>query len=166
MKEVFELFDSDGKGYFTKDELFFVMEAMGGSPTLQELDAVMYELDSNGDHVVDFPEFLTKFMVSQTGGVSVQAAADRQTDMLTDRHVPVAGFDMDNRCLPHSCLQTATSEEDLMNVFEQLAIQEGEGDSNRFVTITAVARSFQVCAPACTAHVLHMQHTRRRFGWP
>lgn len=106
MKEVFELFDSDGKGYFTKDELFFVMEAMGGSPTLQELDAVMYELDSNGDHVVDFPEFLTKFM-------------------------------------------TATSEEDLMNVFEQLAIQEeGEGDSNRFVTITAVARSFQYVGDA------------------
>lgn len=40
LKEVFELFDSDGKGYFTKDELYFVMEAMGGSPTPQELDAV------------------------------------------------------------------------------------------------------------------------------
>ena len=37
---------------------------MGGSPTPQELDAVMFELDSNGDAVVDFPEFLTKFFTA------------------------------------------------------------------------------------------------------
>ncbi|EFJ52541.1 calmodulin-like protein CamC, partial [Volvox carteri f. nagariensis] len=89
LKEVFQLFDTEDKGYFTKDDLFFVMEAMGGSPTPQELDAVMYELDSNGDSVVDFPEFLTKFL-------------------------------------------TATDEKELLSVFHQLAIQEGEGNDDRF----------------------------------
>lgn len=44
---------------------------MTRSPTTQELDAVMLELDSNGDHVVDFPEFLTKFLV----GCSARAQA-------------------------------------------------------------------------------------------
>jgi hypothetical protein len=102
MKEVFELFDSDGKGYFTKDELFFVMEAMGGSPTLQELDAVMYELDSNGDHVVDFPEFLTKFMVSQhVGGVAVQVLLTchvrPSADMDTHRAPTIASADRHQR---------------------------------------------------------------------
>ncbi|GIL81391.1 hypothetical protein Vretimale_1057 [Volvox reticuliferus] len=76
------------------------MEAMGGSPTPQELDAVMYELDSNGDSVVDFPEFLTKFL-------------------------------------------TATDEKELLSVFHQLAIQEGEGNDDRVLTLTAVERSFQ-----------------------
>ncbi|GLC41239.1 hypothetical protein PLESTB_001084000 [Pleodorina starrii] len=99
LKEVFQLFDTEDKGYFTKDDLFFVMEAMGGSPTPQELDAVMYELDSNGDSVVDFPEFLTKFL-------------------------------------------TATDEKELLSVFNQLAIQEGE-DDDRVLTLTAVERSFQ-----------------------
>jgi hypothetical protein len=28
-----QLFDTEDKGYFTKDDLFFVMEAMGGSPS-------------------------------------------------------------------------------------------------------------------------------------
>lgn len=64
LREVFDNIDKEGKGYFTKDELFFIMESMGGSPTPQELDAVMFELDSNNDHVVDFPEFLAKFYVS------------------------------------------------------------------------------------------------------
>ncbi|GIL68081.1 hypothetical protein Vafri_21392 [Volvox africanus] len=100
LKEVFQLFDTEDKGYFTKDDLFFVMEAMGGSPTPQELDAVMYELDSNGDSVVDFPEFLTKFL-------------------------------------------TATDEKELLSVFHQLAIQEGEGNDDRVLTLTAVERSFQ-----------------------
>jgi hypothetical protein len=42
-----------------------------------------------------------------------------------------------------------------MNVFEQLAIQDGDGDSNRFVTIAAVARSFQVGAlwHTCGTHL-------------
>ncbi|KAG2487409.1 hypothetical protein HYH03_013978 [Edaphochlamys debaryana] len=100
LKEVFQLFDTEDKGYFTKDDLFFVMEAMGGSPTPQELDAVMYELDSNGDSMVDFPEFLTKFL-------------------------------------------TATDEKELLSVFHQLAIQEGEGNDDRVLTIQAVERSFQ-----------------------
>lgn len=64
LREVFDNIDTEGKGYFTKDELFFIMESMGGSPTPQELDAVMFELDSDNDQYVDFPEFLAKFYVS------------------------------------------------------------------------------------------------------
>ncbi len=83
----------------------------------------MYELDSNGDHMVDFPEFLTKFL-------------------------------------------TATDEKELLSVFSQLAIREGEdeaggregaggegnegegggggGGGDRMLTPAAVERSFQV----------------------
>ncbi|PNH05670.1 Calmodulin-like protein 3 [Tetrabaena socialis] len=62
LKEVFQLFDTEDKGYFTRDDLYFVMEAMDRSPTQQELDAVLYELDSDGNGIVDFPEFITKFL--------------------------------------------------------------------------------------------------------
>ncbi|KXZ49433.1 hypothetical protein GPECTOR_21g659 [Gonium pectorale] len=66
MKEVFQLFDTEDKGYFTKDDLFFVMEAMGKNPTPEALHSVMAELDINGDSVVDFPEFLTRFHTAMT----------------------------------------------------------------------------------------------------
>ena len=35
LREVFDNIDKEGKGYFTKDELFFLMESMGGQPTPQ-----------------------------------------------------------------------------------------------------------------------------------
>lgn len=90
----------------------------------------MYELDSNGDHMVDFPEFLAKFL-------------------------------------------TATDEKELLSVFSQLAIREGEderqggegargeggqgeggggGGGDRMLTPAAVERSFQVgvgCVRVC-----------------
>ena len=90
LKEVFDLFDADGKrlmtfvmplvhtvmaqlsltqlnctgkGMITMDELFEIMSVMGGNPTDQQLQEAMYELDANNDGSIDFPEFMTKFMV-------------------------------------------------------------------------------------------------------
>mmetsp|Transcript_35629 Transcript_35629/g.79236 ORF Transcript_35629/g.79236 Transcript_35629/m.79236 type:complete len:578 (-) Transcript_35629:613-2346(-) len=60
-KSVFDMLDSDGKGYFSKEELYTVMKAMGGDPTPQELEAVLNELDCSGDGNVDFGEFLTRY---------------------------------------------------------------------------------------------------------
>jgi Ca2+-binding EF-hand superfamily protein len=44
------------QGYFSANELMDVMKAMGGNPSPEEVQAVLYELDANGDHLVDFPE--------------------------------------------------------------------------------------------------------------
>jgi Ca2+-binding EF-hand superfamily protein len=35
----------------TQDELYAVMKAMGGDPSAEELQGVMYELDADGNQV-------------------------------------------------------------------------------------------------------------------
>jgi Ca2+-binding EF-hand superfamily protein len=59
------MFDTDGKGWFGRDELMEVMvELSGGNkPAADDVDVVFAELDCNGDGRVDFCEFLAKFMV-------------------------------------------------------------------------------------------------------
>lgn len=69
---------------------------MGGSPTMQELDAVMYELDSNGDHMVDFPEFLTKFMVRAAAAIMTTTimTTDLANALMTARMCSLASLAM------------------------------------------------------------------------
>lgn len=99
-KEVFNIFDSDGKGFFTRDELFEVMKAMGGDPTAQELESVLYELDADGNQCVDFAEFLSKFY-------------------------------------------TVMNDENLTEVFNQLAIQE-EDSEGKMLSLAALEKCFAV----------------------
>ncbi|KAI9295191.1 calmodulin [Neoconidiobolus thromboides FSU 785] len=58
-REAFNLFDKDGDGCITVKELGTVMRSLGQNPTEAELQALVDEIDADGNGTVDFAEFLT-----------------------------------------------------------------------------------------------------------
>eukprot|EP00005_Dracoamoeba_jomungandri_P001870 CAMPEP_0174257624 /NCGR_PEP_ID=MMETSP0439-20130205/6736_1 /TAXON_ID=0 /ORGANISM="Stereomyxa ramosa, Strain Chinc5" /LENGTH=159 /DNA_ID=CAMNT_0015340787 /DNA_START=24 /DNA_END=499 /DNA_ORIENTATION=- len=67
-KEAFSLFDKDGDGSITADELGTVMQSLGHQPTPDELADMIADVDTNGDGEIDFSEFLTMMSKKMKGG--------------------------------------------------------------------------------------------------
>jgi len=59
LKEAFSLFDRDGDGCITTQELGTVLRAVGKSPTDAEVAKITKEVDPDGRGLLDFQEFLT-----------------------------------------------------------------------------------------------------------
>ncbi|KAK4184086.1 hypothetical protein QBC35DRAFT_442116 [Podospora australis] len=57
-KDVFEIFDKDGTGDITAQELGDVMRELGLNPSKEELEDIVNEADLNKDGVISFEEFL------------------------------------------------------------------------------------------------------------
>ena len=57
MKEAFRVFDTDGDGYITKDELKQVMQQLDPDMSDADIDDMMVEADTNRDGRIDFNEF-------------------------------------------------------------------------------------------------------------
>lgn len=57
-KEAFSLFDKDGDGCITTNELGTVMRSLGPNPTEAEVREMINEVDADGSGTIDFPEFL------------------------------------------------------------------------------------------------------------
>lgn len=66
LREAFSLFDRDGDGTISSEELGFVIRSLGQDPTDEELDSMVTMADADGNGIIDFPEFLT--MMSRTLG--------------------------------------------------------------------------------------------------
>ena len=49
LKQAFALFDLGGNGFITNDELGTVLRKMGQEPTDEEVDAMIAEIDEDGD---------------------------------------------------------------------------------------------------------------------
>ncbi|XP_028676067.1 calcium-binding protein LPS1-alpha-like [Erpetoichthys calabaricus] len=58
-KEAFSMFDKDGDGTITTQELGTIMKSLGQAPTDQELKDMISEVDADGSGSIDFNEFLT-----------------------------------------------------------------------------------------------------------
>ena len=58
LKKAFALYDKDGDGTITINELGAVMRSWGQNPTEDELQHMINQVDADGDGRVDFPEFL------------------------------------------------------------------------------------------------------------
>ena len=58
-QEAFNLFDKDGDGLISTQELGTVMRSLGQSPTEAELQYMIHEVDSDGSGGINFNEFLT-----------------------------------------------------------------------------------------------------------
>ena len=57
-KEAFAVFDQDGDGKISKDELREIMKALGQNPTETDLIEYIKECDKNGNGTIDFDEFV------------------------------------------------------------------------------------------------------------
>jgi len=57
-KEAFALFDKDGDGSISVDELGIVMRSLGRDMTREELLSVIAEVDEDGSGEIEFPEFI------------------------------------------------------------------------------------------------------------
>lgn len=57
-KEAFALFDKDGDGTITYQELAHVMRGLGQNPTEEEVKNMIDEVDSDGNGSIEFAEFL------------------------------------------------------------------------------------------------------------
>ncbi|KAK6505818.1 hypothetical protein TWF481_007709 [Arthrobotrys musiformis] len=58
-KDAFKIFDKDGNGEISIDELGDVMKSLGQYPTDSELRDIIHEVDLNNTGTIDFQEFLT-----------------------------------------------------------------------------------------------------------
>ncbi len=57
-KEAFALFDKDGGGTISTDELGTVMRSLGQNASEDELRDMIAEIDADGSGEIDFKEFL------------------------------------------------------------------------------------------------------------
>ncbi|XP_054822260.1 calmodulin-like protein 11 isoform X1 [Prosopis cineraria] len=58
-KEAFCLFDKDGDGCITLEELATVIRSLDQNPTDEELQDMISEVDADGNGTIEFAEFLT-----------------------------------------------------------------------------------------------------------
>lgn len=57
IKEAFRVFDKDGNGSISREELRQVMTSLGMKLTAEEEDEMICEADMNGDGEIDYDEF-------------------------------------------------------------------------------------------------------------
>ncbi len=62
-----QMFDVNGDGWISRDELRTVMNNLGEKLTDQELDAMIKEADLNGDGRVNYEEFVRMWMQQKDG---------------------------------------------------------------------------------------------------
>lgn len=75
-KEAFDIFDVDGGGTITAEELSEVMRSLGQKPTKEQLYAMVAEMDADGDGAIDFAEFLTMMLRRMNEGDPEQELRD------------------------------------------------------------------------------------------
>jgi calmodulin len=83
-REIFVLFDRDGSGTISTNELGLVMKSTGQNPTEAEIHEMINEVDANGDGVINFSEF-----------ISLMARRVKNTDTQEDLAQQFKVFDRD-----------------------------------------------------------------------
>ena len=62
LKEAFNVFDADGNGFISAQELMSVLNNIGESVTDEEIDLMINEADLDGDGQMDWDEFVKIMM--------------------------------------------------------------------------------------------------------
>ena len=57
-KQAFDMFDKEGNGSISADELYEAFKNMGNDFTIEQVNDMIKELDQNGSGAIDFNEFI------------------------------------------------------------------------------------------------------------
>ncbi|VAH92819.1 neo-calmodulin-like [Triticum urartu] len=91
-RAAFNLFDKDGDGTITTKELGTVMRSLGQRPSEEELREMIAEVDTDGNGVVDFSEFLTLLDRKMRGAEDELREAFRVFDQDKDGFISLDEF--------------------------------------------------------------------------
>ncbi len=58
VRETFRVFDKDGNGFISPDELRYVLGNIGEKLTDEEIDEMITEADVDGDGLINYEEFV------------------------------------------------------------------------------------------------------------
>ncbi|XP_051171157.1 uncharacterized protein LOC127288015 isoform X2 [Leptopilina boulardi] len=130
-REAFRLFDKDGDGSITKEELGRVMRSLGQFARAEELRTMLQEIDIDGDGNVSFEEFVE--IVSNIGGASAAAPPDQDQEEQELRDA-FRVFDKHNRGYITAsdlravlqCLGEDLSEEEIEDMIKEVDV-DGDG---------------------------------------
>ena len=137
LKEEFNQFDRNGDGTIDAKELGYVLRVLGHDPTDAELQQFLDEADTNGNGVIDFPEFCA--FTTRLGG-----SFDTEESLLE----PFKALDKDkNGVLSVQELRTLMtthgeplSEEEAEKFFAEVDV-DGDGNVNYFEFIRMIVNS-------------------------
>lgn len=75
-REAFNTFDADGSGTIDTQEMKLLLEAIGESPTEEELFRFMADVDEDGTGEIEFAEFLRAFEKQRGGQQEIEDEED------------------------------------------------------------------------------------------
>lgn len=77
------MFDKDGDGCITKEELGSVMRSLGQFARVEELHVMLMEIDMDGDGTVSFEEFVD-ILLNMTDATDAETSAEQEDRELRD----------------------------------------------------------------------------------
>ncbi|XP_042207366.1 calmodulin-A-like [Homarus americanus] len=135
-REAFRLFDKDGDGTITKDELGLFMRNLGQFTTEEELDVILDEIDIDGDGTFSFNEFVE--IVCNMSGGGERPGEDEEKELrdafkIFDKHGRGYICASDLRAVLQ-CLGEDLSEEEIEDMIREVDIDgDGRIDFEEFV---------------------------------
>ncbi|ESO89750.1 hypothetical protein LOTGIDRAFT_192654 [Lottia gigantea] len=137
LKEAFRLFDKDGDGSITTEELGTVMRNLGQFPSIDELKQMIQEIDIDGDGLFSFEEFAQ--VMANMGGLNENSEEDEEEELRQAFRV----FDKsgcgyitpsDLRCVLQ-CMGEDLTEEEIDEMIAEVDIDgDGRIDFEEFIT--------------------------------
>ncbi|XP_035448475.2 uncharacterized protein LOC118274847 isoform X1 [Spodoptera frugiperda] len=148
-REAFRLFDKDGDGTITKEELGRVMRSLGQFARVEELQDMLQEVDSDGDGNVSFEEFVSILSKSMSGPAGNTSSAEQEERELRDAF---RVFDKHNRgyiCASDlravlQCLGEDLSEEEIEDMIKEVDA-DGDGRIDFLEFVRALGEPEDAC---------------------